>query len=111
MGTHNYKSPYIDTTTPDTPKILEDATILKIAQAHKASPAQVLLKWNMSRGCSVLCRTSKESEMKEDLESLKLELSQCDIDAINHISIKHRYWDLKFLAGPGHTVEEIFDEV
>ncbi|KII70055.1 Aldo-keto reductase family 1 member C23-like protein [Thelohanellus kitauei] len=110
LGVPNSKSEIFDTTLPGTPKILEDPLIVSIAKSHGATPAQVLLKWGMLRGYSVLVKSSSESRMKENFESIKLQLTENDMKSISNITTKHRFLDFKVLVPPDRSVTDIWDD-
>ncbi|KII70060.1 Aldo-keto reductase family 1 member C4 [Thelohanellus kitauei] len=97
-------------TLPTIPKIIEDPVIDSIAKSHKATPAQVLLKWGMLRGSPVLVKSSSESRMKENLESLNLQLTEQDMNSIANINTKYRYVQAKGLVPPGPFESKIWDD-
>ncbi|KII61748.1 Aldo-keto reductase family 1 member C4 [Thelohanellus kitauei] len=109
LGSSNTGLSIVDTTTYKTPKILFDPLICQIAKSHNVTPAQVLLKWNISRECPVLVKSSDEGRMKENLESLKINLNENDMESISKISVKHRYMRLKKMLPPGMRHDDPFD--
>ncbi|KII70054.1 Aldo-keto reductase family 4 member C9 [Thelohanellus kitauei] len=109
LGSPNTKMALADTTLPGIPKILDDPLIVSIAKSHSATPAQVLLKWGMLRGSPVLVKSSSESRMKENLESVKLQLTEQDMKSISNIKTQHRYLDFKFVIPPGRSDAEVWD--
>ncbi|KII70066.1 Aldo-keto reductase family 1 member C1 [Thelohanellus kitauei] len=109
LGSFNKKTPYVDTTAPGIPNILEDPLIGQIAKRHNASPAQILLKWNIRRGCPVLVKSTHEERMKENLKSLDINLTPHDLELIDKINIKRRYYNLKFFIPTSYYDEGVFD--
>ncbi|MBY6112484.1 2,5-didehydrogluconate reductase DkgB [Halomonas sp. DP1Y21-3] len=63
-------------------KVLEDETLKAIAEKHGANPAQVAIAWLNQLGIPTFPSSTKEQNLKSNLEALKLELSQEDMDAI-----------------------------
>ncbi|KII74090.1 Aldo-keto reductase family 1 member C4 [Thelohanellus kitauei] len=99
-----------DTAFPEIPKIIEDPVIDSIAKSHKATPAQVLLKWGMLRGSPVLVKSSSESRMKENFESLHVQLTEQDMKSISSITTKHRYLDFKYVVPSCQTDAKVWDD-
>ncbi|KII70058.1 Aldo-keto reductase family 1 member C1 [Thelohanellus kitauei] len=99
-----------DTAFPEIPKIIEDPVIASIAKNHQATPAQVLLKWGMLRGYPVLVKSSSESRMKENLESLHLQLTEQDMKSIASITTKYRYFHGKVVIPPGNFDAKVWDD-
>lgn len=72
---------------------LLDPVILNIADKHQATPAQVLLAWGISRGYSVIPKTSSVIRSAENFKALKLNLSKEDIQKINQLNRDFRTVD------------------
>lgn len=63
-------------------KVLEDDTLKAIAEKYAVNPAQVAIAWLSQRGIPTFPSSTKEKNLKSNLDALKLELSQEDMDAI-----------------------------
>lgn len=61
--------------------MLEQPLIAKIAQAHKKSPAQIVLRWGVQRGCSVITKSSKLERIAEGKDILNFELTAEEVRA------------------------------
>ncbi|MDI7661557.1 2,5-didehydrogluconate reductase DkgB [Cronobacter universalis] len=61
---------------------LKDETIIRIAQKHNATPAQVILSWAMALGYSVIPSSTKRQNLKSNLDALTLMLDADDMKAI-----------------------------
>ncbi|WP_426347118.1 2,5-didehydrogluconate reductase DkgB [Cronobacter universalis] len=61
---------------------LKDETIIRIAQKHNATPAQVILSWAMALGYSVIPSSTKRQNLKSNLDALTLTLDADDMKAI-----------------------------
>lgn len=65
---------------------LEDKTIVKIANAHGKSPAQVILRWHLQNGVAVIPKSVTPSRIKENIQVFDFTLTKeemADIDALN----------------------------
>lgn len=62
---------------------LEDPVILAIARAHGKSAAQVMLRWHLQEGRSVIPKSVKPARIAENFDVFDFELSQQDIAAID----------------------------
>lgn len=75
----------------DEKPILLNENIVDIAQRLGVSTAQVLLKWQIDRGCSVIPKSINPHRMLENLVSHQIELNSDDRNLINRISYEQRY--------------------
>lgn len=62
---------------------LEDPVILKIARAHNKSAAQVMLRWGIQQGRSVIPKSVKPARIAENFAILDFELSTAELAAID----------------------------
>ena len=65
-----------------TAELLGDETIKKIAAAHGVSSAQVILRWDLQRGISVIPGSGNEDHIKENLDLFGFLLSGDEMAAI-----------------------------
>ncbi|KAL0304104.1 UNVERIFIED_CONTAM: Non-functional NADPH-dependent codeinone reductase 2 [Sesamum radiatum] len=59
--------------------VVESPIIQSIALKHKATPAQVALRWGLSKGASVIVKSFNEERLKENMGALDLRLEEKDI--------------------------------
>lgn len=71
--------------------MLDDETIQKIAKKNKATPAQILLAWNMQRGVVVIPKAVQEPHLKENIAALNVELDENDMAEIAAINKSMRF--------------------
>lgn len=71
--------------------LMQHDTIKAIAAKHNCEPSQVLLRWPTQRGIAIIPKTGRTPQMKQNLESLNVTLSQEDIDAISALDINMRF--------------------
>jgi diketogulonate reductase-like aldo/keto reductase len=69
---------------------LDDPVIAGIAGAHAKSPAQVMLRWGLQHGRSVIPKSTAPSRIAENIDVLDFELSTDDIGAIDGLDTGRR---------------------
>ena len=69
---------------------LEDPVIGDIATAHGKTPAQVMLRWGLQHGRSVIPKSTKPSRIAENIDVFDFELSADEIAAIDGLDTGHR---------------------
>ena len=65
--------------------LLEDETIVAIAEKHSATAAQICLAWNIARGVIVIPKSMNKERIKQNFEALDITLDEEDIEKINGI--------------------------
>lgn len=63
-------------------KVLEDATLKGIAEAHGVTPAQVSLAWTKTRGVVTIPSSTKRDHLAGNLAALDLTLGDDELEAI-----------------------------
>ncbi|GGF39292.1 aldo/keto reductase [Echinicola rosea] len=79
----------------DLPILLEHEAVKSIASKLNATPAQVVLTWNMQRGISVIPKSVTPSRIEENFKSSVLTLSQEEMDKLNQLEGPYRFTDGK----------------
>lgn len=69
---------------------LEDPVIGTIAGAHGKSPAQVMLRWHLQEGRSVIPKSTKPHRIAENFDVFGFELSPGDLAAIDDLNTGQR---------------------
>jgi len=69
---------------------LEDPVILEIAAAHGKSAAQVMLRWGVQEGRSVIPKSVKPSRIAENFDVFDFELSPEQVKAIDALDTNER---------------------
>uniref|UniRef100_A0A7S2CTY2 NADP-dependent oxidoreductase domain-containing protein n=1 Tax=Haptolina brevifila TaxID=156173 RepID=A0A7S2CTY2_9EUKA len=72
---------------------LNDATVTRLAKAHGVSPAQLLLRWALQRGISVVPKSSKPERLTQNLALSGFELSDEQMAEMATLDRHHRYND------------------
>jgi 2,5-diketo-D-gluconate reductase A len=63
-------------------KVLDDQLITRLADAHRKTPAQVVLRWHIQRGDIVFPKSVHRERMKSNFDIFDFDLSNEDMDAI-----------------------------
>jgi diketogulonate reductase-like aldo/keto reductase len=69
---------------------LEDPVILGIARAHAKSPAQVMLRWHLQEGRSVIPKSTNPQRIAENIDVFDFELTTDELAAIDALDTNHR---------------------
>jgi diketogulonate reductase-like aldo/keto reductase len=69
---------------------LEDPVIATIAEAHKKTPAQVMLRWHLQEGRSVIPKSTKPHRIAENFDVFDFELGPDEVAAINDLDTSQR---------------------
>jgi D-xylose reductase len=90
--------------------ILEQALVKDIAAALDCTPAQVVLRWGIQRGTSVVVKSIDPIRMRENLKAADLVLSDTDMSAISALNRNRRFNDPgDFCEGAFNTFHPIYD--
>ena len=69
---------------------LDDPVIAAIARAHGKTPAQVMLRWGLQHGRSVIPKSTKPSRIAENIDVFDFELSAEEMTAIDGLDTGRR---------------------
>lgn len=83
--------------------VLEHDTVKSIASAHDRTAAQVLLRWGVQRGTSVVAKTTNVGRLKENLAIFDFELTESEMKSISSLNRNRRFND------PGDFCESAFN--
>ena len=85
-------SPLGSTDRPETrkdkeePSLLENPGINAIAEAHNATPAQILIVWQLYRDVAVTPKSVNPVRLQQNFESLNIALTAKDFEAIKEVN-------------------------
>ncbi len=68
-------------------KPFEDEMLQGIAAAHNKTVAQVILRWNLQRGVTVIPKSVKQERIKENFDIWDFTLSDEEMDKINSLDL------------------------
>jgi diketogulonate reductase-like aldo/keto reductase len=69
---------------------LEDPVIVDIAEAHGKTPAQVMLRWGLQQGRSVIPKSTKPARIAENIDVFDFELTGDELAAIDGLDTGRR---------------------
>ena len=74
-----------------TREVLTDPAIVEIAAAHKASPAQIVLAWQMQSGCVTIPGTENSAHLQENLTAADITLAPTEMQQIAALDRKQSF--------------------
>lgn len=74
-----------------TSELLNDKTIVEIANNHNVSPAQVILRWNLQKGVVVIPGSSNPEHIKENTQIYHFELTDEEMERINSLDKNEKH--------------------
>ena len=69
---------------------LAEPKVRRIAEKHRKTPAQVILRWHIQNGVSVIPKSSKPERITENIDVFDFELSAEDLDDISSLDTGKR---------------------
>jgi alcohol dehydrogenase (NADP+) len=92
------------------PSLIENPVVVKIAQAHGCSAAQVLLRWAIERGTSVIPKSTNPGRLAENLEVANLKLDNQVMADLAKLEIGFRYVNGEFwtMEGSPYTLTALW---
>ena len=90
--------------------VLADPVVARIAATHGRTPAQVVLRWNVQRGCAVIPKTRQPARLRENIALFDFALSEAEMSAISGLDRHRRFNDPGFFGEKAfNTFYPIFD--
>ena len=80
-----------DATTDES--VLELQAVKDIAAKHSKTPGQIILRWGVQRGTTVIPKTSKKERLIENLSIFDFVLSEEEMATISGLNKNKRYCD------------------
>ena len=74
--------------------LLKDPTIVSIAEAHGKTPAQVILRWHIQEGLSVIPGSSNPSHIEENIQIFDFELTDEEMERIRALNKEERFFNM-----------------
>lgn len=91
--------------------LIEHPTIVDIADAHGATPGQILIAWALARGTSVIPKSVHPKRIEENWKARKVTLTDEDMTAIEALDIHQRKIDGRFwFVGETYSPKTLWDE-
>ena len=97
---------------PDESSLLENPTIVGIAYAMGLTSAQVLIRWAIQRGTSVIPKSVNAARLQQNFDAATISLSDKDMGKIAALEAKERLITGKFWDAPelGYSMATLWDE-
>ena len=90
--------------------VLEQDVVKQAAQRLGRTAAQVVLRWGIQRGNSIIPKTSRPERLKENLDIFNFELSSEEMHRISALNSNRRFNDPGyFCEGAFNTFHPIYD--
>ncbi|KAF3545435.1 hypothetical protein DY000_02000017 [Brassica cretica] len=94
--------------------LIHDQTVERIAKKLNKTPGQVLVKWGLQRGTSVIPKSSNPERIKENIKVFDWVIPDQDFEALNSISDQKRVMDGEDMfvnksEGPFRSVADLWD--
>lgn len=83
--------------------VLASSVVTAIAQRLNKTAAQVVLRWGVQRGTSVIPKSTGVERMRENISLFDFELTDTDMNSISNLNINRRFND------PGDFCEAAFN--
>jgi len=77
-------------------EILRDPVINEIAKTHGKSPAQIIIRWHMQKGFSVIPGASNPDYIHENIETFDFALSNYEMERIHQLNKEKRYFNMSY---------------
>jgi len=74
-----------------TAELLENKTIAAIAKTHNVSAAQVILRWDLQRGVTVIPGSSNPAHILENISLFDFALTQDEMEAIGALDRNEKH--------------------
>lgn len=71
-------------------EVLKDEVVVKIAESHGKSPAQVVLRWHLQNNSIVIPKSVTPSRIEENFNVFDFELTQDEMNAIHELNKNRR---------------------
>lgn len=76
--------------------LLKDPTIIKIAEAHGKSAAQIILRWHIQEGFSVIPGATNPDYIKENIQIFDFELTDKEMQTIRSLNKEQRFFNVTY---------------
>lgn len=84
--------------------VIDQPVILSAAKRLSKTPAQIVLRWGIQRGCTIIPKSSKVSRLQENFDIFDFELSTQEMREISALNCNRRFND------PGDFCEAAFNK-
>ena len=90
--------------------LFEVSVIKTCAEKYKKSPAQIVLRWGVQRGCSVVTKSTNPGRLRENINIYDFKLSEDEMKEISSLNRNRRFNDTaQFCEDAFNTFYPIYD--
>ena len=75
-------------------ELLSDATIQKIASAHNKTSAQIIIRWHIQEGFSVIPGTDNPAYIEENINVFDFALTNDEMQAMRSLNQERRFFNM-----------------
>lgn len=94
----------------DQESVLEHSAVRAVSKRTGATPAQVVLRWGLQRGCAIIPKTSKRQRLTENIELFHFALTESEMDSVSALNKNRRFNDpAVFCEGAFNRFHAIYD--
>lgn len=86
------------------PPLLEDPVVVEVAADRRVTPAQILIRWAVERGTSVIPKSVNPGRIRQNLSAVDLELEEEELRRLDALDRGQRYIDGTFWEIDGGPV-------
>ena len=69
-----------------TKEMLDNETLIEIGKVHNKTAAQVILRWNLQKGVTVIPGSTNSKHIKENMDIFDFELTHKEMEQINALN-------------------------
>lgn len=92
----------------DTPLLMDNVIIKKIADKHNKTPAQVLLRWATQRDVAVIPKSNNPGRLAQNLDVTGWDLEKNEIDDISGLNQNLRFNDPLNVKSSHRTLKYVY---
>lgn len=78
--------------------LFKDPVIMAIAENYKVTPAQVIIRWHIQEGHSVIPGATDHGYINENIEAMNLRLSQKEMEQMRALNREKRFYEFDIEA-------------
>lgn len=82
---------------PDAPAPLADPLVASLAKKYSKTPAQILLRFLIQRGISVIPKSSNPERIKENIDTFDFNISPDDMQSLKALDLGYRRFKVENL--------------
>lgn len=94
----------------DEPNLLDLDVLKEIARDRSATVPQVLIAWNMKRGCAVIPKSTTKEHIISNFRAADVELTDEDMEKISQLNKNFRFINGKFFEEPSKGYVNLYNE-